>query len=96
MAKAILLLFALTACSLGLALAAEAVKVNESANVSLNATLTNASEEIGVAANDTLENETLINGTLENETLENETLDNETAEDANPFENTKGRQPPRH
>ena len=78
MAKAILLLFVLTACSLGLALAAETVKANESTNATLNATLTNVSEEIEAMDNETLENETLLNETLENETLLNETLENET------------------
>lgn len=95
MAKAILLLFVLTACSLGLALAVETIKANESTNTTLNATLTNVSEEIGDMDNETLENETLTNETLENETLINETLANETALDSNPFANTKGRQPTR-
>lgn len=95
MAKAILLLFVLTACSLGLALAAETIKANESTNATLNATLTNVSEEIEAMDNETLENETSINETLENETLINETLANETGMDSNPFANTKGRQPTR-
>jgi hypothetical protein len=101
MAKAILLLFALTACSLGLVLAAETVKVNESVNATLNSTLTNESEAFEDLANETLENETLTNETLENVTsinmtLTNETLTDETVADSNPFANTKGRQPSRH
>lgn len=110
MANGILLLFVLSACSLGLALAAETAKVNESVNSTLNVTLTNDSKEIEDMVNDTLENETLINETLENETLMNETLENatsinetrfnetlinETTKDSNPFANTKGRQPTR-
>ena len=88
---AILILFALTACSLGLALAEESAKVNESANATENATLTNQTLE-----NETLINETLENATQINETLTNETLTNEPASDASPFENAKGRQPSRH
>jgi hypothetical protein len=88
---AILILFALTACSLGFALAEESVKVNESANATENATLNNQTLE-----NETLINETLENATEINETLTNETITNETDSDANPFENTKGRQPSRH
>lgn len=105
MAKAISLLFVLIACSLGLALAVETIKANESMNATLNATLTNVSKEIADTDNETFENETLTNETLENETLINETLGNETlingtlanetALDSNPFANTKGRQPTR-
>ena len=89
---AILLLFALSALTLGLGFAEE---INKTANETIanetleNATLTNAS------LNASLENATLTNATLGNATSINETADNLTAaqNDTNPFGNVKGRQP---
>ncbi len=95
---AIVLIFAFSAISFGLAFAEEiaanatenAANETEGNNSSINATLENATP-----INETLENATLNNESLENTTLNNDTLDNLTASgnDTNPFANVKGRQP---
>lgn len=83
----IMLLFAFSALSLGMAFAEEnETAVNE----------TTANETIGneTLVNTSLENATLINETLANATINNETLNNltELENETNPFANVKGRQ----
>ncbi|MDD1750828.1 MAG: hypothetical protein LUO89_13255 [Methanothrix sp.] len=95
---AVMLLFAFSALSLGLAYADEieaTINETESNETLGNETLTNTSLENTTLTNETLANASLINETLANATLNNETLNNltEPEDGASPFADVKGRQP---
>jgi len=93
-----MLLLVSCALFLGLALAESAQILEENATSDMNMTNETENATINETINATEINQTLINATLSNQTLINATMpENETGldDDANPFENAKGRQPNR-